>query len=53
MVFNRKRKSAVKERKTKQRVAKKRSNSKDVHVANKVLVSGKRTGIRRFPDAEH
>ena len=44
MVFNRKLKSAVKERKTKQRLAKKKCKAKDVHVATKVLVSGKRTG---------
>ena len=47
MVFNRKLKSAVKERKTKERLVKKRCNSKNVHVANKVLVSGKRTGSKR------
>ena len=37
----------MKERKVKQRLAKKRSNSKDNHVANKVLVSSKRTGKRQ------
>lgn len=49
MVFNRKLKSAVKERRIKQREAKKRSNVKTKQAVKKVLVSGKRTGSMPNP----
>jgi hypothetical protein len=44
MVFNKKGKSAVKEKRIQARVAKKRCNDKGVHARKQVLVSGKRTG---------
>ena len=44
MVFNRKRKSAVKERKIKVRIEKKRKNVKQTQAIKQENVSGKRTG---------
>ena len=43
--FNKKRTSAVKERKVKQRVEKKRKSIKQKHDRKKAAVSGQRTGV--------
>ncbi len=43
--FNKKRVSAVKERKVKERVAKKHQAAKQKHNSKKLAVSGQRTGV--------